>query len=102
MRIPTQTSGASAGPQPPSVRDLFQQLSVSEKEELLFIQLPDTIPVPVKALKSDKSVQKSDAEDKRTSHIKAQVSRAFGTRSLHLAEIFSVHERFIYLFLVML
>ncbi|XP_060795553.1 DNA-directed RNA polymerase III subunit RPC4 [Neoarius graeffei] len=67
-RIPTQTS---ARPQPPSVGDLFQQLSVSEKEELLFIQLPDTIPVPVKALKSEKSVKKRDAEDKRASHVKA-------------------------------
>ncbi|XP_053495111.1 DNA-directed RNA polymerase III subunit RPC4 isoform X2 [Ictalurus furcatus] len=71
-RIPTQTSGASAGPQPPSVGDLFQQMSVSEKEELLFIQLPDTIPVPIKALTSEKSVKKCDAEDKRASYFKAQ------------------------------
>lgn len=73
-RIPTQTCGASVGPQPPSIGELFQKLSVSEKEELLFIQLPDTVPVPIKALKSDKSVKKSDSEDKRASHIKAQVS----------------------------
>lgn len=73
-RIPTQTCGTSAGPQPPSVGELFQQLSVSEKDELLFIQLPDTVPVPMKALKSDKFVKKSDAEDKRASHIKAQAS----------------------------
>lgn len=81
-RIPSRTSGTSAGLQPPSVGDLFQRLSVSEKEELLFIQLPDTMPVPVKALKSEKSVKKTNPEDKRAPHPKAQVSRAFGIRSL--------------------
>ncbi|KAM9462227.1 DNA-directed RNA polymerase III subunit RPC4 [Clarias gariepinus] len=64
--------GTSAGPQPPSVGQLFQQLSISEREELLFIQLPDSIPVSVNALKSEKSVKKCDSEDKRASHIKAQ------------------------------
>ncbi|MCJ8738330.1 hypothetical protein PDJAM_G00034390 [Pangasius djambal] len=68
--LATETS--TSCPQPPSVGELFQQLSVSEKEELLLIQLPDTIPVSVKALKNEKSVKKSDAEDKRASHIKAQ------------------------------
>ncbi|KAI5627389.1 hypothetical protein C0J50_13081, partial [Silurus asotus] len=68
-RFPTQTGGSSACPQPPSVRELFQRLSVSEKEELLFIQLPDTIPM--KAQKIEKPVKKGDAEDKRVSHIKA-------------------------------
>ncbi|XP_060719961.1 DNA-directed RNA polymerase III subunit RPC4 [Tachysurus vachellii] len=71
-KIPEPTSRTYAGPQPPSVGDLFRQLSVSEKEELLFIQLPDTIPAPKKAAKSEKSGKKCDVEDKRASHTRTQ------------------------------
>ncbi|KAK3529442.1 hypothetical protein QTP70_031098 [Hemibagrus guttatus] len=69
---PTLTSRTYASPQPPSVRELFRQLSISEKEELLFIQFPDTIPVPKKAAKGEKSGKKCDVEDKRASHVKTQ------------------------------
>lgn len=68
-------SRSYVGPQPPSVGELFRQLSISEKEELLFIQLPDTVPVPKKAAKSEKLGKKCDVEDKRASHVKTQVSQ---------------------------
>ncbi|XP_058262611.1 DNA-directed RNA polymerase III subunit RPC4 [Hemibagrus wyckioides] len=71
-KIPTLTSRSYAGPQPPSIGELFRQLSISEKEELLFIQLPDTVPVPKKAAKSEKLGKKCDVEDKRASHVKTQ------------------------------
>ncbi|XP_027012982.2 DNA-directed RNA polymerase III subunit RPC4 [Tachysurus fulvidraco] len=71
-KIPAPLSRTYAGPQPPSVGELFRQLSVSEKEELLFIQLPDTVPAPKKAAKSEKSGKKSDVEDKRASHTRTQ------------------------------
>ncbi|XP_071250926.1 DNA-directed RNA polymerase III subunit RPC4 isoform X1 [Salvelinus alpinus] len=72
-------------PDQPSVADLFHQLTVSETEELLFIQLPDIIPgqpttatgqpttatgQPITAPeKNGKKDSKSDS--KRSSHIKA-------------------------------
>ncbi|XP_055791974.1 DNA-directed RNA polymerase III subunit RPC4 isoform X2 [Salvelinus fontinalis] len=72
-------------PDQPSVADLFHQLTVSETEELLFIQLPDIIPgqpttatgqpttatgQPITAPeKNGKKDSKSDS--KRCSHIKA-------------------------------
>ncbi|XP_049320727.1 DNA-directed RNA polymerase III subunit RPC4 [Astyanax mexicanus] len=69
------TNQFHAGDQPSTVGDLFQNLSVSDKEELLFIQLPDTIPGPQKASSSDKSSKKEGKEkpeDKQTSYSKAQ------------------------------
>ncbi|KAG9267302.1 DNA-directed RNA polymerase III subunit RPC4-like isoform X1 [Astyanax mexicanus] len=56
------TNQFHAGDQPSTVGDLFQNLSVSDKEELLFIQLPDTIPGPQKASSSDKSSKKEGKE----------------------------------------
>ncbi|XP_015202548.2 DNA-directed RNA polymerase III subunit RPC4 [Lepisosteus oculatus] len=43
MKHPQMTKGA-LNPQQPNVAELFQQLSLSNDGELLFIQLPDTIP----------------------------------------------------------
>ncbi|KAJ8013680.1 hypothetical protein DPEC_G00032310 [Dallia pectoralis] len=67
-------------PDQPSVAELFQQLMVSETEELLFIQLPDTMPgqpigslvtgQPITAPENTKKDSKSD--DKRSSHVKTQ------------------------------
>ncbi|KAI4894820.1 hypothetical protein NFI96_016836 [Prochilodus magdalenae] len=73
QRFPSQASRTYAGDQPSTVGDLFQQLSMSDKEELLFIQLPDTIPGPLKATTCDKSSKKEGkAEDKHSTHTKAQ------------------------------
>lgn len=60
-------------PEQPSVAQLFQDLSLSEREELLFIQLPDTIPGrPNVAATPEKPAKKdSKAEDKRLTHGKA-------------------------------
>ncbi|XP_072522798.1 DNA-directed RNA polymerase III subunit RPC4 [Salminus brasiliensis] len=72
-RVLPQSSKTCTGDQPSTVGDLFQHLSVSDKEELLFIQLPDTIPGPLKASSSEKSSKKEGkAEDKHASHAKAQ------------------------------
>lgn len=54
--------------------ELFQQLSVSDKEELLFIQLPDTIPGQPKISSPEKPRKEGKTEDKRSSQIKALVS----------------------------
>ncbi|XP_052368161.1 DNA-directed RNA polymerase III subunit RPC4-like [Oncorhynchus keta] len=74
-------------PDQPSVAELFHQLMVSETEELLFIQLPDTIPgqpttasVPSQPATAtgqpitapERNCKKDSKSDgKRTSHIKA-------------------------------
>ncbi|XP_076856736.1 DNA-directed RNA polymerase III subunit RPC4 isoform X2 [Brachyhypopomus gauderio] len=64
--IPLQASRTCQGHQPPTVGDLFQQLSVSDKEELFFIQLPDTVPVPLKTASCEKPAKKDGkAEDRR-------------------------------------
>ncbi|XP_066518772.1 DNA-directed RNA polymerase III subunit RPC4 [Hoplias malabaricus] len=64
---------SQAEEQPSTVGDLFEQLSVSDKEQLLFIQLPDTIPGQIKNTSSERSSKKEGkAEDKHASHTKAQ------------------------------
>ncbi|XP_064878991.1 DNA-directed RNA polymerase III subunit RPC4 [Oncorhynchus nerka] len=87
-QIPQYRPGQGVlSPDQPSVAELFHQLMVSETEELLFIQLPDTIPgqpttasvqsqpatatsQPITAPeRNGKKDSKSDG--KRTSHIKA-------------------------------
>ncbi|XP_070981010.1 DNA-directed RNA polymerase III subunit RPC4-like [Oncorhynchus clarkii lewisi] len=87
-QIPQYRPGQGVlSPDQPSVAELFHQLMVSETEELLFIQLPDTIPgqpttasiqsqpatatgqpitAPERNCKKD-----SKSDGKRTSHIKA-------------------------------
>ncbi|XP_067101150.1 DNA-directed RNA polymerase III subunit RPC4 isoform X1 [Osmerus mordax] len=71
-RTPKVLHGGAEVPRPeqPSVAQLFQDLSLSEREELLFIQLPDTIPGrPNTAAASEKPVKKdSKTEDKRSAH----------------------------------
>lgn len=68
--------GTSACLQQPTVGELFQKLSVSDKEELLFIQLPDTIPGQPKTSSPEKTRKDGKAEDKRSSQIKALVSES--------------------------
>ncbi|XP_073722815.1 DNA-directed RNA polymerase III subunit RPC4 [Misgurnus anguillicaudatus] len=65
--------GASVSPQHPTVGELFEQLSVSEREELLFIQLPDAIPGQPKRISPEKR-RKEDPKpaDKHLPHVKAQ------------------------------
>ncbi|XP_026078875.1 DNA-directed RNA polymerase III subunit RPC4-like [Carassius auratus] len=58
-------------PQQPTVGELFHQLSVSDKEDLLFIQLPDTIPGQPKTSSLEKTRKDGKTEDKRSSQIKA-------------------------------
>ncbi|XP_066549295.1 DNA-directed RNA polymerase III subunit RPC4 isoform X2 [Amia ocellicauda] len=61
---------AVSNPQQPAVAELFQQLSLSNDDQLLFIQLPDTIPgeTPTSADKMAKKDGKS--EDKQTAPFK--------------------------------
>ncbi|KAL0964704.1 hypothetical protein UPYG_G00327820 [Umbra pygmaea] len=60
-------------PDQPSVAELFQQLTFSETEELLFIQLPDTIPGrPTRP--PDKTTKDPKPEEKRSCQTKAQDS----------------------------
>lgn len=70
--------GASVSPQQPTVGELFEQLSVSEREELLFIQLPDAIPGQPKSISPEKK-RKDDVKpaDKHSPHVKAQVRSYF-------------------------
>lgn len=59
-------------PEQPTVAELFEQLTVSEGEELLFIQFPDTLPGQLES-RAEK-VPKTDRkpEEKRQSYIKTQ------------------------------
>lgn len=62
------------GPQQPAVDKLFQQLSVSEQEELLFIQLPDAIPGQPASTSAEPSAKKDGKpDDKNPSKLKTQV-----------------------------
>uniref|UniRef100_A0A672K5G2 DNA-directed RNA polymerase III subunit RPC4-like n=1 Tax=Sinocyclocheilus grahami TaxID=75366 RepID=A0A672K5G2_SINGR len=68
---PVPGRGTPACPQQPTLGELFQQLTVSDKEELLFIQLPDTIPGQPKTSSPEKTRKDGKTEDKRASQIKA-------------------------------
>ncbi|XP_016350976.1 DNA-directed RNA polymerase III subunit RPC4 isoform X2 [Sinocyclocheilus anshuiensis] len=68
---PVPGRGTPACPQQPTLGELFQQLTVSDKEELLFIQLPDTIPGQPKTSSPEKTRKDGKTEDKRSSQIKA-------------------------------
>ncbi|KTG27766.1 hypothetical protein cypCar_00015736 [Cyprinus carpio] len=73
QKYPVPVRGTSACPQQPTVGELFQQLSVSDKEELLFIQLPDTIPGQPKTSSPEKPRKEGKTQDKRSSQMKALV-----------------------------
>ncbi|XP_077062135.1 DNA-directed RNA polymerase III subunit RPC4 isoform X1 [Siphateles boraxobius] len=77
QKYPLPLSGTSAFPQQPTVGELFQQLSVSDQEELLFIQLPDTIPGQPKTSSPEKSKKDDKTEYKRSSQNKKLVSSCF-------------------------
>lgn len=64
--------GASVSQQQPTVRELFEQLCVSEREEMLFIQLPDVIPGQPKNTSSPEKKRNEDVRptDKRSPHVK--------------------------------
>ncbi|XP_067285975.1 DNA-directed RNA polymerase III subunit RPC4 [Pseudorasbora parva] len=70
QKYPLPLRGISAFPQQPTVGELFQQLSVSDQEELLFIQLPDTIPGQPKTASPEKTKKNDKTEDKRSSQNK--------------------------------
>uniref|UniRef100_A0A672PFJ8 Uncharacterized protein n=1 Tax=Sinocyclocheilus grahami TaxID=75366 RepID=A0A672PFJ8_SINGR len=74
QKYPVPVRGTSSCPQQPTVGELFQQLTVSDKEELLFIQLPDTIPGQPKPPSPEKPRKEGKTLDKRSSQIKALVS----------------------------
>ncbi|KPP58063.1 DNA-directed RNA polymerase III subunit RPC4-like [Scleropages formosus] len=71
QRYPVVTNGALT-PREPGVAELFQQLSISEEETLLFIQLPDS--VPGQPASHDDKLNKRDckSEDKHVPQFKAQ------------------------------
>ncbi|XP_064176055.1 DNA-directed RNA polymerase III subunit RPC4 isoform X1 [Anguilla rostrata] len=59
-------------PQQPTVAELFQQLTISEKEELLFIQLPDTLPGQLESNAEKLPKKDTKPEEKRQSLIKTR------------------------------
>uniref|UniRef100_A0A671RK57 Zgc:171971 n=1 Tax=Sinocyclocheilus anshuiensis TaxID=1608454 RepID=A0A671RK57_9TELE len=71
QKYPVPVRGTSSCPQQSTVGELFQQLTVSDKEELLFIQLPDTIPGQPKPPSPEKPRKEGKTLDKRSSKIKA-------------------------------
>lgn len=70
QKCPVPARSTSSCPRQPMLGELFQQLSVSDKEELLFIQLPDTIPGQPKTSSPEKPRKEGKTEDKRSSQIK--------------------------------
>ncbi|KAA0725595.1 DNA-directed RNA polymerase III subunit RPC4 [Triplophysa tibetana] len=67
----------SVSPQLPTVRDLFEQLCVSDREELLFIQLPDVIPGQPKNSSSPEKKRHEAVKpaDKRLPHVQDQTEK---------------------------
>ncbi|XP_061087852.1 DNA-directed RNA polymerase III subunit RPC4 [Conger conger] len=59
-------------PQQPAVAELFQQLAVSEREELFFIQLPDSLPGQPESHTEKPPKKDTKSDDKRQSHIKTR------------------------------
>ncbi|XP_057215384.1 DNA-directed RNA polymerase III subunit RPC4 isoform X2 [Triplophysa rosa] len=85
---PSRTArGASVSPQQPTVRELFEQLCVSEREELLFIQLPDVIPGQPKNSSSPEKKRNEVVKpaDKRSPHVKDQTEKT----NVHVLSDFS-------------
>ncbi|KAG1936089.1 DNA-directed RNA polymerase III subunit RPC4 isoform X2 [Pimephales promelas] len=70
LKYPLPLKGTSTFPQQPTVGELFQQLSVSDQEELLLIQLPDTLPGQPKTSSPEKTKKDDKTKDKRSSQIK--------------------------------
>lgn len=86
--IPVDRAGHSRTelpkPEQPSLVDLLQDLSLSGREELFFMQLPDCMPGrasgqkvdPAVAYTTEKSAKKEGKlEDKRPAHLQTQVSQ---------------------------
>ncbi|KAJ8365661.1 hypothetical protein SKAU_G00144920 [Synaphobranchus kaupii] len=63
---------AALNPQQPNVAELFQQLALSEKEELLFIQLPDAIPGQPESYAEKLPKKDAKPQEKRQSHVKTR------------------------------
>ncbi|XP_071318181.1 DNA-directed RNA polymerase III subunit RPC4 isoform X2 [Trachinotus anak] len=70
-------------PEKPSLVDLLQDLSLSGREELFFMQLPDCMPGKVSGQKADPATaatpetpakKEGKAEDKRPAHLQAQAT----------------------------
>lgn len=71
-------------PEQPSLVEVLQDLSLSGREELFFMQLPDSmpgrasgqkVPDPAPGCTAEKPAKREDkAEDKRPAHLQAQVS----------------------------
>ncbi|KAJ8396028.1 hypothetical protein AAFF_G00025600 [Aldrovandia affinis] len=67
----SQLARVALNPKQPTVAELFRQLTVSE-EELLFIQLPDTIPGQPDSHAEKPPKKDAKPEEKRQSHIKTE------------------------------
>ncbi|XP_012672828.1 DNA-directed RNA polymerase III subunit RPC4 [Clupea harengus] len=69
----TESIMGCVGPQQPAVGELFQQLSLSDQDELLFIQLPDAIPGQPASTSTETSAKKdSKSDDKHPGKLKTQ------------------------------
>lgn len=75
-------------PQQPAVGDLFQQLSVSDREELLFIQLPDAIPGQPASTSTETSAKKDGKSDDKYPN-KTKVQEPVGKESTPVLADFS-------------
>ncbi|KAL4640103.1 DNA-directed RNA polymerase III subunit RPC4-like [Arapaima gigas] len=69
QKYPIVTKG-TLSPQQPGVAELFQQLSVSEEEALLFIQFPDSMPGQPVSHAEKLSKKDCKSEDKRLPQFK--------------------------------
>lgn len=62
-------------PAQPSLVDLLQDLRLSERQELFFMQLPDCMPARASAQSTDGSLG-SPTSDRRTGHLHGPVSNS--------------------------
>ncbi|XP_056153125.1 DNA-directed RNA polymerase III subunit RPC4 [Lampris incognitus] len=81
FRTATQNRTELPRPEHPSLAEVFQELSLSGREELFFIQLPDCMPGSPPVSKGDAGIcpmpekpgkKEGKAQDKRTAHLKVQ------------------------------
>lgn len=76
-------------PGQPSLIEMLQDLKMSDRQELFFMQLPDCMPANVSAHSTDSSLGSTTA-DRRTVHLHRQVSNRNFSLSVSLAYVYNV------------
>lgn len=87
----TSSKTESAKPVQPSLDKMLQDLKLSDKQELFFMQLPDCMPASGSAHNSDSST----VADRRNVHLHGEVSNRNLSLSVSLAYVYIDNACFI-------